>query len=135
MVVPLIFHLGRSVTDDLINTALPDAQHNKDLYWQMKRSLDSTYYRNIELEVWKNTQAGKSLAYTRPFWFPGGFPWHNGITEFDYWKQISSHFSGAKRRRSGSAVAERKSNISCKTPGDKVNNIWSFAYLIVERNR
>ena len=46
------------------------------------------------------------------------------------WKQISSHFWGARRSPNGRAVSARNVIISCNPPGVSVNTIWSSAYSI-----
>jgi len=41
-------------SSDRIIHIFPDASNNQKLYWQLKRSFDTTLYRNIELEVWED---------------------------------------------------------------------------------
>ena len=55
-----LFCVGSKTPEDVdpIVAALPDAAINKETYWQIKRSLDSSNFRNIALEVWNNTKAG-----------------------------------------------------------------------------
>ena len=44
----------RGTSNDRILNLFPDAAENKKLLWQLQRSFDMTFYRNIELEVWED---------------------------------------------------------------------------------
>ena len=60
ILLSIVLCVGSKTPEDVdpIVAALPDAATNKETYWQIKRSLDSSNFRNIALEVWNNTKAG-----------------------------------------------------------------------------